>query len=180
MADTEIEVRDRIETMDRIAKLWITGTRNVTAIARELKMTRAEVMEYVDEYKAVIREDNETRERAKEALHEADSSLHMVNKENWDLVNSPGIDDKVKATVLKNIADIEVKRVETWQKAGMYDDAAMGDELAEMEEKQQVLISILRDVTAHCPNCKFEVARRLAKVTNKAEPVIIEGEITAG
>lgn len=172
----EIEVRDRIETMDKIARLWITGTRNPTTIAKQLKMQRKEVLEYIEEYKAVIRDDDEVKARAKEALHEADSALHLVNEENWALVNAPGVDDKVKATVLKNIADIEVKRVEVLQKQGLYDDAALGDELAAMEEKQQILIGILKEVTAHCPNCKMEVSRRLSRVTGNPEPVVIDVE----
>lgn len=177
MTTKEVAVRDRIETMDAIARLWVTGTRNPTTIAKQLKMKRSEVLEYIEEYKEVVRNDSETKERAKEALHEADVALSLVVEESWAIVNAPGVDDKVKATVLKNIADIEVKRVETLQKAGLYDDAALGDELAEMEEKQQILVDILKEVTAHCDNCKFEVARRLARVTGKAEPVVVDAEL---
>ncbi len=63
------------------------------------------------------------------------------------------------------------------QKAGLYDDAALGDELAEMEEKQQILINILKEVTADCSHCKTEVARRLSKVTGRVEPIIIEHHV---
>jgi hypothetical protein len=179
----EVAIRDEIETMDAISKLWVQGHRNPTRIAEivktqnNIKLTRAEVMRYIDQFKQVARDDPEVKARAKETLYEADSAVADVQKENWDLVNQPGIDDKTKATVLKNISDIEFKRVETWQKAGLYDDAALGDELAEMEEKQQVLIDILKEVTADCPTCKYEVARRLAKVTGKAEPVVIDAEV---
>lgn len=175
LLSNEIELRERIEIMDKIANLWITGTRNPGTIAKQLKMSRAEVLEYIEEYKAIIRDDDEVKARAKEALYEADSALHLVNEENWGIVKVE-MDNKVKATVLKNIADIEAKRVELLQKAGLYDDAALGDELAAMEEKQQILIGIIKEVTSHCPSCKIEVARRLAKVTGQPSPVVIDVE----
>ena len=40
-----------------------------------------------------------------------------------------------------------------------------------------MLINILKEVTADCDHCKYEVARRLSKITNKAEPIIIDGEV---
>lgn len=177
----EIALTERFDTMDKIANLWLKGERNPTVIARELGMKRAEVLTYIEEFKEIARNDEEVKNRAREALQEADKSLDLVIQRSWETVEQVDTisDFKTKATVLKNIADIEGKRVEMLQKAGLYDDAALGDELAEMEEKQQILISILKDVTSNCEHCKFEVARRLTKVTGKVEQVgsVIEGEV---
>lgn len=171
----EIAVRDEIERMDRFSNLWVGGEKNPTVIARELGIKRAEVLTLIDEYKAIIHDDPEIRNRAKEALYEADQALDRVVRRSWETVEQAddAADLKTKATVLKNIADIEGKRVDMLQKAGLYDDAALGDELAEMEEKQQMLISILKEVTADCNHCKVEVARRLSKVTGKSEPITV-------
>jgi hypothetical protein len=54
------------------------------------------------------------------------------------------------------------------QKAGMLSDAAMGDELAAMEEKHEILIGILKKVSAGCNRCKMEVARELGQGHRKA------------
>lgn len=177
----EVALIDQYDRMDKMANLWLKGERNPTTIAKQLGMKRAEVLTLIEEFKEIARNDEEVKHRAKEALHEADESLNMVIKRSWETVEQADDagDLKTKATVLKHIADVEGKRVEMLQKAGLYDDAALGDELAEMEEKQQILISILKEVTAECDHCKFEVARRLSKVTGKVEPVgvVVEGEV---
>lgn len=177
----EIAMIDQFDRMDRMANLWLKGERNPTTIAKQLGMKRVEVLDLIEQFKEIARNDEEVKHRAKEALHEADQSLDMVIKRSWETVEQADDagDLKTKATLLKNISDIEGKRVDMLQKAGLYDDAALGDELAEMEEKQQILISILKEVTADCSNCKFEVARRLTKVTGKVETVgsIVEGEV---
>ncbi len=172
----ELALVDEIDRMDKIAKLWYTGERNPTVIARQMNMRRGEVLELIDEWKAIIHNDEGVKERAKESLFEADQALNLVVKRSWETVEQAedAGDLKTKATLLKNVADIEVKRVEMLQKAGLYDDASLGDELAEMEEKQAILVGILKEVTADCPKCKFEVARRLSKVTGKVEAIVIE------
>jgi hypothetical protein len=179
MSSTELAVPERIAMMDKIARLWLTGTRNPTSIAREVGLKRAEVLEYIEEYRAVARNDEDIKDRAKEALFEADESLHLVIQELWGVVNETQ-DGRVKAAALKSIADVDIKRVETLQKAGLYGDAAMGDEIAAMEEKQAILMSILKEVTAHCENCKFEVARRLAKVSGTTAPAPDDGRVYEG
>jgi len=180
----EVALIDQYSRMDKMANLWLKGERNPTAIAKQLGMKRAEVLTLIEEFKNIARNDEEVKHRAKEALHEADQALDMIIKRSWETVEQADDagDLKTKATVLKNIADVEGKRVDMLQKAGLYDDAALGDELAEMEEKQQMLINILKEVTADCSHCKIEVARRLSKVTGRAETVnivtVIEGEVT--
>jgi myosin heavy subunit len=180
---SEVALVEQYDLMDKMARIWLKGERNPTTIAKELRVTRKEVLGLIEEFKEIARNDDTVRHRAKEALHEADESLNLIVKRSWETVEQADEagDLKTKATVLKNIADVENKRVEMLQKAGLYDDAALGDELAEMEEKQQVLISILKEVTADCAHCKIEVARRLSKVTGKAEPMVmatvIEGEV---
>lgn len=181
----ELAVPERIEVMDKIARLWLTGERNPTQIARELNMKRAEVLDYIDEYKQIAHNDEEIKNRAKEALMEADEALNLVIKELWQIVGGiKPADTKTKVAALKNIADIDIKRVETLQKAGLYDDAALGDELAAMEEKQKILIGILKEVSLNCETCKYEVARRLKKVTGTPEPMnpepkVIEAEVVS-
>lgn len=180
----ELALIDQYAMMDKMANLWLKGERNPTVIAKQLAIPRKEVLALIDEFKEIARNDEEVKHRAKEALHEADQSLDLIIKRSWETVEQADDagDLKTKATVLKNIADVEGKRVEMLQKAGLYDDAALGDELAEMEEKQQALIAILKEVTADCSHCKVEVARRLSKVTGKAENItvieVIEGEVT--
>jgi hypothetical protein len=97
----------------------------------------------------------------------------MVIDRSWETVEQADMSDdlKTKATVLKNIADVQFKRVEMHQKAGLYDDAALGDELAEMEEKNEIIKNVLLEVTANCEHCAFEVRRRLSRYGKTPEPM---------
>jgi hypothetical protein len=170
--------------MNKVAGMYHKGNTNPTVIARELGMKRAEVLTFIEEWKDIAKNDVNIREQAAETLQGSLQHYDMLIKEGWNLLqqSDDAGDLKNKATVIKAIADMSSKKVEMLQKAGLYDDASLGDELAEMEEKQQILVGILREVTADCERCKFEVARRLTKVTGKVESVspsvVIDGEVT--
>jgi uncharacterized protein with PIN domain len=100
----------------------------------------------------------------------------MVIKEAWDTVGQANDQDdlRTKAQALKLIADVEQKRIDMLQKAGVIEKNEMADQILETERKQEVLVSILRDVTSSCPNCKQEVARRLSEVTNRVEVISVD------
>ncbi|QIN94069.1 hypothetical protein PP459_gp164 [Streptomyces phage Wakanda] len=176
----EIELLDRYEQVNKVAQLYIKGTTNPTTIAKQLGIKRAEALDLIDEWKSIARNNEDVKDQASEALQAGIQHYSMIVERLWETVEQADDDGdiKTKNAVLKNIADIEAKKIDMLQKAGLYDDASLGDELAEMEEKQQILISILKEVTSDCDHCKVEVARRLSKVTNKSEPVIITGEVS--
>jgi len=172
----ELELLDRVDRMNRVVERYLRGE-NPTTIARQVGMKRAEVLDYIDEYRVIARNDDAVKDRAREALHSADQHFNMLIERSWEIIDTEA-DNKIRNVAIKNVADFESKRVEMLQKAGLYDDAALGDELADMEEKQEILMGILREVVADCEHCKYEVARRLSKVTGKAE--IIPGEVAPG
>lgn len=166
----EIEVAERYQRMQKVIDLHLEGKRD-TAIAKALNMKRTEVLAYIDEFKELARNDDVLRERSREVVVEFDQQQNRIIEEFWDIINSTA-DEKVKAGALKSLADVTAKRVEVMQKSGLLNDAALGDELAEMEEKQAILIKILREVV--CDQCKPAVMAELAKVTKQAEIIVIQ------
>lgn len=169
----EIELLDRYEQINKVAQMYIKGTTNPTTISKELGIKRSEAIELLEEWRDIARGNDDIKEQAAEALQAGIQHYSMIVERFWETVEQAdtAADYKTKNAILKNIADVEAKKIDMLQKAGLYDDASIGDEIAEMEEKQAILISILKEVTANCDHCKLEVARRLAKVTGKAEPV---------
>jgi hypothetical protein len=149
--------------------------RTASWIAKQTGVQRKDVMNYIQAFKNVAKDDELLRARAQEVVHEFDGQYSKIISEFWDLIkDAENADDlKTRTTALKSLADVQAKRVEVLQKSGLLSDAAIGDEMAAMEEKQEKLIAILRDVTAHCNKCKMEVARRLADATGKVEPIIV-------
>jgi uncharacterized protein with PIN domain len=69
------------------------------------------------------------------------------------------------------IADVEQKRIDMLQKAGLLENNEMSAQLLETERKQEILMNILKEVTSECSHCKMEVAKRLSEVTGKVEPI---------
>jgi hypothetical protein len=177
----DIELADHYDRMNKVVSELLKGN-NPTQIAALTGFKRAEVLEYIEEWKQVVRSDSGARERAKEAISGADQHYAMLIKEAWKTVeDADGAGQlNVKATALKLIADIEGKRIGMLQEVGLLDNAELATQLAETERKQDILVKILKEVTATCPKCKMEVAKRLSQITGIVEPVVIDAEQVSG
>lgn len=177
----DIELADHFDRMNKVVEELLKGN-NPTQIATVTGFKRAEVLGYIDEWKQFVRSDSGARDRAKEAISGADQHYAMLIKEAWKTVEDADQAGQlnVKATALKLIADIEGKRIGMLQEVGLLDNAELATQIAETERKQEVLVKILKEVTASCPKCKMEVAKRLSQITGVVEPVVIDAEEASG
>jgi hypothetical protein len=177
----DIELADHFDRMNKVVGELLKGN-TPTQIATVTGFKRAEVLEYIEEWKQVVRSDSGARERAKEAISGADQHYAMLIKEAWKTVEDADQAGQlnIKATALKLIADIEGKRIGMLQEVGLLDNAELATQLAETERKQDILVKILKEVTATCPKCKLEVAKRLSQITGIVEPVVIDTEESSG
>jgi hypothetical protein len=177
----EIELADHFDRMNKVVEELLKGN-NATKIASLTGFKRSEVIEYIDEWKQAVRADSGARERAKEAISGADQHYAMLIKEAWKTVEDADQAGQlgVKATALKLIADIEGKRIGMLQEVGLLDNAELATDIAETERKQEILVKILKEVTAVCPKCKLEVAKRLSQITGVVEHVIVDLEESSG
>ena len=177
----EIELADHYDRMNKVVEELLKGN-NATKISTLTGFKRSEVIEYIDEWKEAVRTDSGARERAKQAISGADQHYAMLIKEAWKTVEDADQLGQlnVKATTLKLIADIEGKRIGMLQEVGLLDNAELATDLAETERKQEILVKILKEVTASCPKCKLEVAKRLSQITGIVEHVIIDLEESSG
>ena len=175
----EIELSDHFDRMNKVVSELLKGN-SPTQIATLTGFKRSEVVELIDEWKAVIHNDNTSRERAKEAISGADQHYAMLIKEAWKTVEDADQAGQlnVKATALKLIADIEGKRIGMLQEVGLLDNAEIAGQIAETEKKQEILVKILKEVTAGCPRCKMDVAKRLSQITGVVEPIEIIEEVS--
>jgi hypothetical protein len=175
----EIELTDHYDRMNKVVSELLKGN-NPTQIATLTGFKRADVLEYIEEWKQVVRNDSTARERAKEAISGADQHYAMLIKEAWRTVEDADQAGQlnIKATALKLIADIEGKRIGMLQEVGLLDNAELATQLAETERKQDILVKILKEVTAGCPKCKMDVAKRLSQITGIVEPVEIIEEVS--
>ena len=175
------ELTHHFDRMNTVVSELLKGN-NPTQIAAITGFKRAEVVELIDEWKTVAHNDTAARDRAKEAISGADRHYAMLIKEAWKTVEDADTQGQlnVKSGALKLIADIEGKRIGMLQEVGLLDNAELATQIAETEKKQDILVKILKEVTATCPKCKMEVAKRLSQITGVVEPVIIDAEVTSG
>ena len=175
----EIELADQFDRMNKVVEELLRGN-NPTQIATLTGLKRAEVIGLIDEWKNVVHNDTSARERAKEAISGADQHYAMLIKEAWKTVEDADQAGQlsVKSGALKLIADIEGKRIGMLQEVGLLDNAELAGQIAESERKQEVLVRILKEVTASCPKCKMEVAKRLSQITGIVEPIEIIEEVS--
>jgi ElaB/YqjD/DUF883 family membrane-anchored ribosome-binding protein len=170
----EIEVAGQFDQMNKVIEELLKGNTSAQ-IARTLEITRAQVETHIKTWKEFVQDNSAIKARAKEALAGADEHYSMLIKEAWRTLEQADVQDAlpVKTQALKLIADIEAKRIDMLNKAGVLENNSMADEILESERKQEILVGILKDVTANCDNCKWEVSRRLSSVTGKVEAVVI-------
>jgi len=172
---SDIELADHFDRMNIVVAELLKGN-SPTQIATITGFKRAEVLELIDEWKSVVHNDNSSRDRAKEAISGADQHYAMLIQEAWKTVEAADLQGQlnVKAGALKLIADIETKRIGMLQQVGLLDNAELATQIADTERKQEVLVKILKEVTASCSHCKMEVAKRLSQITGVIEAVVIE------
>ena len=170
---SEIELADRWEAINKVAEEFLKGNTNPTLIAKALEMKRIDVIDYLEEWRSVVRSDKQVQFRAREALSGADQHYSMLIKEAWDVVNEATLTAQLpaKTTALKLIADIQQKQIDMLQKAGMLENHEMAEKILETEAKQEVIVSVIRDVVSGCDKCRIEVAERLSKLSDKAEEI---------
>jgi hypothetical protein len=170
----EIEPSVHFDKMNRVVSELLKGN-SATQIASITGFSRKEVLEYIDEWKAVVHNDTSVRDRAKEALLGADQHYDMLIKEAWKTVEDADTQGQlsVKAGALKLIADIENKRISMLQSVGVLENNEIASQILETERKQEMLVSILKEVTSSCNHCKIEVAKRLSQITGVVEPIQI-------
>ena len=171
----EIEPAVHFDRMNKVVEELLKGN-SATQIATHTGFSRKEVLEFIDEWKDVVHNDSNIRDRAREAISGADQHYAMLIKEAWKTVEDADTQGQlsVKSASLKLIADIETKRIAMLQSVGVLENTQIASQIAETERKQEVLVGILKEVTAVCPKCKMDVAKKLSQITGIVESVIIE------
>lgn len=168
---SEIELADRWENINKVAEEFLKGNTNPTTISKVTGFKRAEVVDYLEEWRMVIRSDKQVQVRAREALVGADQHYSMLIKEAWDVIEEAKKQGQLsqQTAALKLVSDVQQKQIDMLQKAGMLDNNELAEKIIETEEKQQVLVEIIRDVISTCDHCKPLVFGKLSKVSGQAE-----------
>ena len=79
----------------------------------------------------------------------------------------------VLACAIKLVMDLESRRIDMLQKAGLLENKELAEEMLQIEERQETLIGILKDIAAEHPEIRDKIMRRLSEATKPGETVTI-------
>ena len=78
-----------------------------------------------------------------------------------------------KTAAIKLVMDIESKRIDMLQKAGLLENKELAEEMMQIEKRQEVLMVILKDIASQYPEVRDEIMRRLSSIAKEDEAVTI-------
>lgn len=169
----DVSEYDRYVEMDRVVTAMLKGENNATRISRELDMPRTRVLEYMDEWRKIAANDENIREKAKGAVLNLNQHYDLLIKElhaNSEEMQKRG-DYKGSTTALKSAGDLEAKRQEALQKAGLLDDGAMADQMVELEERLEQMKQLMVQVASKNPAVKQQIQEGLKAIFGQAPAV---------
>lgn len=174
MVKMENEIVLHLEEVNRVASEYIKGN-DESSIAIALRIPRNRVVSLLNEWRKMVSNNEAIRSRARQALASADQHYSGLIKRSYEVIEDAEQAQNLgaKTNAIKLILDIETKRIEMLQKAGLLENKELADQLLEQERKQDILLGILKDVVGQCKTCKPEVARRLAGYGGPDEVVTI-------
>jgi hypothetical protein len=168
------ELIEHMEEVNRVATEYIKGL-NESEISRELDIPRARVSTLLREWKVMASNSEAVRSRAREALAGADQHYSKLIKQAYEVIDEATTNSNLsaKTAAIKLILDIESKRIDMLQKAGLLENKELADQLLETERKQELLMDILKDVSGSCAVCKPKVLKRLAEVSGPTGEAVV-------
>ena len=171
---SEAALVNHLDLVNKVASEYLKGS-DASEISKILNIPRVKVTELLTDWRVMAANNQAIHARAKEALAGADQHFSSLIKKAYEVIDSADTTANLtaKTTSIKLIADIESKRLEMLQKAGLLDNQELADELLETERKQEILINILKEVTSSCESCRPKVLTKLSQV-NEGGVVIID------
>ena len=162
-----------LDLVNKVASEYLKGS-DASEISKVLDIPRPRVMTLLNDWRSMVSNNQAINARAKEALAGADQHYSSLIKKTYEVIDAADSTANLtaKTTAIKLIADIENKRLEMIQKAGLLYNKEIADQIIEMERKQDILIKILKDIASSHPEIREEIMKRLSEI--KTEVIVID------
>jgi NADH:ubiquinone oxidoreductase subunit E len=174
VSTTEEDLVNHLDQVNRVVGEYLKGS-DPTKISKELAIPRQKVMGYLNEWKAMAADNAAIRARAKEALVVADTHYSKLIEKAYEVIDEATTVANLGAKTggIKLVMDLESRRIDMLQKAGLLENKELAEEMLEIEERQQTLIQILKDIAAEHPEIRDKIMQRLSSATKPGETVTI-------
>lgn len=169
---------EHLDEMNKVVEKYLQGI-GETEISKELSLSRNKVVAHINQWKSLAADNSIIRARAKEALAGADAHFNKLIKKAYEVIDDATTVANLgaKTGAIKLVLDIETKRIDMLQKAGLLENKELAEEMIEIERKQDILVSILRDIASEYPQVRDEIMRRLSAVSKEQEVITIVHDV---
>jgi hypothetical protein len=173
--------QDTIEHLDQINKVvskYLEGN-DETKISKQLAMPRQKVVAYLNEWKQMASNNAAIRERAREALVAADTHYNKLIGQAYEVIDDATTQANLgaKTTAIKLVLDIESRRIDMLQKAGLLENKELAEEMMAIESKQEVLVGILKDIASEHPEVRDKIMRKLSAASKEQEVIMVVHDV---
>lgn len=170
----EDDLVHHLDAVNKVVEKYLQGS-EPTQISKELDMPRQKVVAYINEWKQMASDNAAIRARAKEALVGADTHYNKLIQKAYEVIDDATTTANLgaKTAAIKLVLDIEAKRIDMLQKAGLLENKELAEEMLEIERKQDILVNILKDIASEYPQVRDEIMRRLSAVSKEQEVITV-------
>jgi len=170
----EQQTAEHLDQVNKVVSEYLKGN-DPTQISKELDLPRQKVVGFIKEWQHMAADNAAIRARAKEALVAADTHYsHLIRKAYEVIDDATTLGNlNAKTSGIKLVLDIEAKRIEMLQKAGLLENKELAEEMMEIERKQEILKQILLDIASDHPEIRDKIMIRLSEISRDGEATTV-------
>ena len=174
----EQKIVEHLDEVNKVVEKYLQGI-DPTQISKELNMARTKVVSHIKEWQIMAADNAAIRARAKEALVAADTHYNKLIKQAYEVIDDATTTANLsaKTTAIKLVLDIESRRIDMLQKAGLLENKELAEEMLEIERRQEILVNILKDIASEHPEVRDKIMRRLSDASKSTEVVTIVRDV---
>lgn len=175
---TEDDLVKHLDEVNNVVEEYLKGN-DPTVISKELSIPRTRVVQLINEWKVMASANDAIRARAKEALAVADTHYNKLISKSYEVIDEATLTNNLgaKTQAIKLVMDIESKRIDMLQKAGLLENKELAEEMIQIEKRQEVLVGILRDIASSHPEVRDLIMKRLSEVSKEGEVITIVHDV---
>ena len=169
---------EHLDEINKVVEKYLQGS-EPTQISKDLALPRQKVVAHINQWKLMAADNAAIRARAKEALVVADTHYNKLISKAYEVIDEATTIANLgaKTAGIKLVLDIESKRIDMLQKAGLLENKELADEMLEIERRQDILKEILKDIAAEHPEVRDKIMRRLSEVSKNQEVITVVRDV---
>ena len=175
---TEEDLVKHLDQVNDVVSEYLKGN-DPTVISKELDIPRTRVVSLINEWKTMASDNAAIRARAKEALVGADTHYTKLITKAYEVIDEASLSTNLgaKTAGIKLVLDIESRRIDMLQKAGLLENKELAEEMMEIERRQEVLVGILRDIASEHPEVRDIIMKRLSVIAKEGEVITVVHDV---